>query len=430
MSLTMSLDQSQQVLKDGYLVPLAGGSPTPVEGVVTIGRDPTTLICISDPTLSLFHCQIEKRPFGFFIRDLKSRNGTFLNGSRVTEAQLLEDARIQVGNSEFSFRSLKPPEEVQDLPVQSKNPVLLSQLRSIQFVANSDMPVLIQGESGSGKEVMARLIHDQSLRSKGPYITVNCSALTESLVESELFGHMRGSFTGATSDRKGAFEAAKGGTLFLDEIGDLPINLQPKLLRALENKEIRPVGSDRIVRTDVRIITATHKNLESLVAEGLFRADLFYRIHVIRLRIPSLRERMEDFEDLLYQFCREMRVRFSVSAIENLKKHTWPGNIRELKNVVARAKALFGNRSIQLEHLNDIVDRPILNTPPAQGPVFSSGSPVLKELERELIKARLRANGGNQRRTAFDLGIPKSTLHDRIKAYQIDVKGLLGLDVK
>jgi len=172
---------------------------------------------------------------------------------------------------------------------------------------------------------VSHVIHDYSGRSEGPFVSVNCSALTESLVESELFGHVKGSFTGATSDRKGAFEAARGGTLFLDEIGDLPLSLQPKLLRALENQEIKPVGSDKTLKTDVRIVTATHKNLEKLVIEKTFRSDLFFRIHVVKISIPSLKERMEDFEDLLYHFSREMRVRFSVGAIEKLKEHSWPG---------------------------------------------------------------------------------------------------------
>jgi DNA-binding NtrC family response regulator len=208
-------------------------------------------------------------------------------------------------------------------------------------------------------------------------------------------------------------------------------------LRALENKEIKPVGSDKVISTDVRIITATHKSLDRLVAEKSFRADLYFRIHVVRISIPSLRERMEDFDDLVYYFCRENRVRFSVAAIESLKEHTWPGNIRELKNTIARAKALYSNTYIQPEHVKNLVDKPLSYPEPylpssiagggGAGDPTSPGGSVLKEIEKEIIKSRLVANGGNQRRTASELGIPKSTLHDRIRSYNIEIKSLLNL---
>jgi DNA-binding NtrC family response regulator len=251
-------------------------------------------------------------------------------------------------------------------------------------------------------------------------VGVNCGSLTESLVESELFGHVRGSFTGATNDRKGAFEAARGGTLFLDEVGDLPMALQPKLLRALENNQIRPVGSDRSVQTDVRIVAATHRSLKHLVSEGRFRADLYFRLHVLTLHAPALSERLEDFEDLLYTFSRDLKVRFSHTAIERLKCHSWPGNIRELRNVVSRAKALYGQNEItdsQIPFLIEILPQSV------QPPPLRSRS-VIQKMEMEMIKERLLANQGNQRRTAIELGIAKSTLHDRIKAYGIDLKSI------
>ncbi|MEQ1878593.1 MAG: sigma 54-interacting transcriptional regulator, partial [Bdellovibrionia bacterium] len=254
------------------------------------------------------------------------------------------------------------------------------------------------------------------------FVSVNCSALSESLVESELFGHVKGSFTGATHDRKGAFEAARGGTLFLDEIGDLPPALQPKLLRALENREIRPVGADRTVETDVRIIAATHQNLRYKIQTGMFRSDLYFRLNVIKINIPDLKDRSEDFEDILNTFCKEMRVRFSYPAILELKKHSWPGNIRELKNAVARASALFQGVRIDEARIPQLIDAvPIQEIPESQ----AANMPFIKELEREMIRQRLVANQGNQRKTAADLNMPKSTLHDRIKSYGIDVDGLL-----
>ncbi len=190
--------------------------------------------------------------------------------------------------------------------------------KNLGNVAKTDFPVLILGPSGTGKDVIAQALHQTSDR-QGPFLSVNCSALSETLIESELFGHVKGSFTGAVNDRKGAFEAARGGTLFLDEIGDLSYNLQAKLLRALENGEIRAVGADRNTQTDVRIIAATHQNLGEKIREGSFRSDLYYRLNVVTVTPPALNLRMEDFEGLLYGFARSMRVRFSHGAIVSLK---------------------------------------------------------------------------------------------------------------
>jgi DNA-binding NtrC family response regulator len=432
---TVDIKNLEYSTKEGYLVPQDGKPAILIDGILSIGRGEECDLELKDPHVSLEHCRIEKRPGGYFIRDFKSRNGVLVNGLKVSEGQLLNGSQIQIGTTDFIFQTVRPELADQDLPIRTKNLEWKAQLSSIKSLSRTELPVFLQGESGTGKEVIAHLIHDQSERGEGPFISVNCSALTETLVESELFGHLKGSFTGATNDRKGAFEAARGGTLFLDEIGDLPLSLQPKLLRALENKEVKPVGSDKTVTTDVRIITATHKKLDKLVAEKLFRSDLYYRIHVVRLSIPALRERLEDFDDLLYYFCRENRIRFSVSAIEAMKAHSWPGNIRELKNTVSRAKALFSDTYIQPEHVAKLIDKPLPSlqniahhqaTTDANSANPQQGS-VLKEIEKEIIKHRLLANGGNQRRTATDLGIPKSTLHDRIKAYNIEVKSLLDL---
>jgi len=252
-----------------------------------------------------------------------------------------------------------------------------------------------------------------------PMVSVNCTALTETLVESELFGHVKGSFTGATCDRKGAFEAARRGTLFLDEIGDLSPAIQAKLLRALENNEIRPVGADYNIETDVRVIAATHQNLKKKIQSGLFRADLYYRLSVIVIHPPALSERMEDFEEILYAFAKKMRVCFSYMAIQKLKKHTWPGNIRELRNTVARASAFFPHIKIEESHVDKILD--LLSLESTGHTVESLGQlPVIKEIEKQMIIKQLSANLGNQRKTATDLGIPKSTLHDRLRNYNID----------
>lgn len=389
---------------------------------LTAGREMGNHIVLDDPFVSLRHMRVERKPQGFLLRDLRSRNGTFVNGARVFEAQLNDGDRIRVGQTDLLFSWEREPESP-ELTLTSKNPSWKAQLDRLPGMAEAPFPILLTGPSGSGKDVVAQAIHRLSTRRAGQFVSVNCSALSESLVESELFGHVKGSFTGATGDRKGAFEAARGGTLFLDEIGDLSLSLQPKLLRALENRQIRPVGSDRTVDTDARIIAATHHDLKRLVYEERFRADLYFRLHVITVQTPPLAERMEDFEDLLYAFARQMRVRFSYAAIMRLKAHNWPGNIRELKNAISRAKAFIGANEVMENDVVHLID--LMPDAKPQSEPFRPSRSVIKEIELEMIKSRLIANRGNQRKTAVDLGMPKSTLHDRIKTYGIDVQKLL-----
>ncbi|MEO0336228.1 MAG: sigma-54-dependent Fis family transcriptional regulator [Pseudomonadota bacterium] len=281
----------------GYLyLPKSSGSHEVIEidEYLTMGRDANCLLEIEDPYISSRHARIERTPKGFVLRDMRSRNGTYVNGAKVGEAFLADRDMITMGDTQIQFR-FQTEDDDQDTFLKSLNSSWQSQLMKFPSVAQSEMPVLILGESGTGKELIARTIHRLSSRKHAPLVSVNCSALGDSLVESELFGHRKGSFTDATHDRKGAFESARGGTLFLDEIGDLPLNLQPKLLRALENQEIRPVGSDSAVKTDVRIVAATHQNLQQKVAEGDFREDLYFRLNVVKITPPPLRHRVEDF---------------------------------------------------------------------------------------------------------------------------------------
>lgn len=396
---------------------------------LSIGRDVDNHIALLDPFVSNRHARIERRGNGFVLRDFRSRNGTYLNGGRVLEALLNEGDRIRVGGIDITFSS----ERESSLPtqiLQSKSPLWQAQLERLPTIAQAHYPVLLTGPSGTGKDILAQTLHRLSPRKAGPFVSVNCSALTESLVESELFGHLKGSFTGATSDRKGAFEAARGGTLFLDEIGDLPLSLQPKLLRALENQQIRAVGSDQSTATDVRIVAATHHSLKKLVFEERFRADLYFRLNVVQVQVPSLQARMEDFDDLFYAFAKACRVRFSFGAIQKLKEHVWPGNIRELKNIVSRAKAYFDAKEVletDVPALLDLIMTP--DNPPTleESSPFKPSRSVIREIEHEMIRSRLIANRGNQRKTASDLGMPKSTLHDRIRTYGIDVEKLVEL---
>jgi DNA-binding NtrC family response regulator len=389
---------------------------------LTVGRDLSNDLVLADEFTSVRHARLERKERGFMLRDLRSTNGTFVNGTRIFEAFLADGDRFRIGKTDLFFTSSR---RAVSREFTSKNLVWNRALQRLPNIAAATFPVLLSGPSGAGKDVLARGIHALSPRRAGPLVSVNCSALTEALVESELFGHVRGSFTGATNDRKGAFEAARGGTLFLDEIGDLPLALQPKLLRALENNSIRPVGSDRDVTTDVRIVAATHHDLRRLITEGKFRTDLFFRLHVIQIAVPALRDRIEDFDDIFYEFARTLRVRFSFDAIAKMKEHSWPGNVRELRNVVARAKAFAGEDEVRPEDLEHLIDAMPGYTPAVAPPAdYRPNRSIIKEIESEMIRTRLIANGGNQRRTAADLGMPKSTLHDRMKSYDIKIENL------
>lgn len=392
---------------------------------LNIGKDSSCGIQIFDPTISDRHARLEVKGTQLLIKDLRSTSGTFVNGAQVLEAVLKDGDLITLGLSDFVVHDAK--KEKKEFKLSSRCEYWNEKLVSLASVAQTKFPVLLLGPSGTGKDVIAHGIHESSPQSEAPFISVNCSALTETLVESELFGHIKGSFTGAIADRKGAFESARGGTLFLDEIGDLSYGLQAKLLRALENNEIRPVGSDKSIKTDVRIVAATHQNLFDKIREGSFRSDLFYRLNVISIETPALKDRLEDFDELLYSFARQMKVRFSYNAIQALKKHDWPGNIRELKNVVARASALYPKKYIEEKHVDLLLNKKerLAHAPTGVSYTTASNSnqmSVIREIEKQMILKRLAANQGNQKRTAIDLGMPKSTLHDRIKSYNISVE--------
>lgn len=386
----------------------------------TIGRSSHNKIRISDSQVSLQHLRIDFTGQGFRLSDLQSTHGSFVNNTKVLSCYLQEGDRIQVGRQHLIFSYYKSRFDQYWQPLISRNKMWQRQLSKLPQISRSHFPVLITGPSGTGKERITQFIHRHSPRRGDPLINVNCSALSESLIESELFGHKKGSFTGADRDRKGAFQAARGGTLFLDEIGDLPETLQPKLLRALENHEVKPVGSDETHSTDVRIIAATHQNLKQRVVQKKFRADLFYRLNVLSIQMPALRDRLEDFDDLIYQLSKEFRVRLSHTAIEKLKEHPWPGNIRELRNAVARAQIMYGPSLIRDRDVKHLIDTTIMDRFD-----LHYERQAMKNIEKQAISDSLTYYRGNQTKVAQSLGIPKSTLYERIKAYGIDIDELL-----
>ena len=301
-----------------------------------------------------------------------------------------------------------------------ESPAMRHVVETVAVVAPSDAPVLITGESGTGKEVVAQLIHQWGSRPKGPMIAANCAGLPESLIESELFGHTKGAFTGATDAREGLFRAADGGTLFLDEIGELPIHLQPKLLRALESGQITPVGSDVPVAVETRLVAATNRNLEEAVADGKFRDDLYYRINVVELAVPPLRERREDILPLARRFGTDFAggpVRLSPQATQSLLAYSWPGNVRELRNAVQRACLLCRGDVIIPEHLPPKIAALTIDVDQTD-----TDHSRLSQVERATILATLEECNGNRTHTAKKLGISRRALIYKLRAIEAEAK--------
>ena len=305
--------------------------------------------------------------------------------------------------------------------METANSAMAELLDTARRAANSEATVLIAGESGTGKEVLARLIHQHSPRAQGPMVAVNCAAIPENLLESELFGHVKGAFTGAVSSRKGRFQSAAGGTLFLDEIGELRLDLQAKLLRAIQERVVAPVGADQPEAVDVRLIAASNRDLYAAIGQGTFREDLYYRLGVILLHLPPLRERREDIPQLVTHFLLKVGapagVRFSAGALARLKAHPWPGNIRELQNIVERAVILRKGLLIEADELQlASVGQPTV----ASGiPEIPDEGLSLEAVEQGLIKKALAKANGNRSEAARLLKIPRHVLIYRLEKFKI-----------
>ncbi|HAE01335.1 MAG TPA: nitrogen regulation protein NR(I) [Rhodospirillaceae bacterium] len=344
--------------------------------------------------------------------------------------------------------------EEEPMPLIGRSAAMQDVYRVIARLTGTDLSVLISGESGTGKELVARALHDFSRRKNGPFVAVNMAAIPRDLIESELFGHERGAFTGATQRKSGRFELAEGGTLFLDEIGDMPLEAQTRLLRVLQESEYTMVGGRNPIKTDVRIVTATHRDLRQLVSQGLFREDLYYRLNVVPIRLPPLRERREDVPDLVRHFLISAAESglplktLTEASMERLMRHRWPGNVRELENLVRRLGALYAQDRIDQEiieaelgeapsftgpqeaqdpgseSLSDAVHRHLtvyFETHGDQLPAAGLHARILREIERPLIEISLNATRGNQVRTAELLGLNRNTLRKKIRDLDISV---------
>ncbi|MFL5355315.1 sigma 54-interacting transcriptional regulator [Archangium sp.] len=390
----------------------------------TVGKDPSCDLVIQDPFMSGRHLKVTRREGHFHVVDTNSTNGTWMGSVRVYEVLVGLPTTLRLGETELILEPVSAARKELSFHGIIGNDSSVRQLTElIERVAPSSATVAILGESGTGKELVARALHECSQRAEKPFIPVNCAAISKELIESELFGHEKGSFTGATNARKGAFEEADGGTLFLDEIGELPLDLQAKLLRALENGEIKRVGASRPAHVDVRVVAATNRDLLSTVRDGRFREDLYYRLSVVPLHLPPLRSRKGDILGLAEHFLRMysprgQTVRLSPAAVERLQQHSWPGNIRELRNVVHRALLLRKGANIEPTDLtfDQEVNRDTGVSVPDLPPGMTLEQMLLK-LERQIVEAALRRYNNNRERVARELGVARSTLFKRLKEW-------------
>ena len=404
-----------------------------LEGVVRIGKENGCEAQLDDAHVSRRHAEVRITTDGVLVRDLGSRNGTHVNGVAVKEALLRPGAVITVGRTDILFDDGKtaraPKHDAGSVGVDEITPGVrrfgdaVAAAPSMHEVfdllarlAPTDLTVTLLGETGVGKDVLARAVHANSRRKNGPFAVFDCGAVTPSLIESELFGHVKGAFTGATGNRPGAAEQAHKGTLFLDEVGELAIDLQPKLLRMLEQRRVKPVGGQEEIEVDVRVIAATNRDLEEQVKKGEFREDLFFRLSAALVPIPPLRKRLEDLPYLIEACLGDTPMEVEPETVATLEAYDWPGNVRELKNVVAGAAAMADGPRLEPRHLAFFKKRhraPTIDRMPL-------GGRPLEVLERAAIKQTLIKFEGNKTKAAKSLGIAASTLYEKIKKYDID----------
>ena len=406
--------------------------------LVRLGSACKNDVMVPDSSVSRFHCELRHTESGFLLTDLGSTNGTVVGSLKVKEAYVQDETILQLGRATVRFIPGKEIARVDASKALSFGKLVgrSQKMREIfgilEKLAATDLGVLVQGETGTGKDVVALAVHEAGPRSAGPFVVFDAGAVSPNLIESELFGHERGAFTGATEQRKGAFEQANGGTLFIDEIGELALELQPKLLRALEQREIQRVGGNKRIPVDVRVVCATNRNLAEEVKSGHFRNDLFFRISVVVLHLPPLRDRREDIELLVPVFIKkapggdqDKSVReASKEAISALMAYDWPGNVRELRNVIETALALCSGAVLEPGDLMIRRDEEAMeNEDPAVVQSGADGSSLagktLESIERAAIAQTLAEVDGNRSAAARALGIAPSTLYLKLKKYEI-----------
>lgn len=383
--------------------------------VVRLGKSEEADVRLEDPHVSRLHAQLTIDAEGVQLVDLNSVNGTHVNGVPVTKALLTTGAVLKLGRTTIRLEVDVPVGPGADRfgEAVGSSTSMREVFALLRKISKSDLNVVLLGETGCGKDVLARSLHAESARSSKPFEVFDCGAVSANLIESELFGHVKGSFTGAHADRAGAFERAHGGTLFLDEVGELPLELQPRLLRALEQRRVRRVGGGREIDIDVRVVSATNRDLDKEVANDAFRRDLWFRLNQAVVQVPPLRDRPEDIGDLVRAALDELsRTDLSLApeTLSALRSYEWPGNVRELKNVVATAAAFCEGAVLEPRHLMLFKRRP---DPTLED--LPLGGRTLQRLEEAAIKQTLEQFGGNKTKTAAALGIATSTLYEKLK---------------
>ncbi len=416
--------------------------------LVTIGSHPDCDFCLHEPSISRQHAKIELDENGYRLVDLGSKNGTFIGDLRINDIYLTTPMTFRCGAVEISFAMTS---DAIDISISKQNHFgkLLGQsvaMREIfgllSKVAPTPATVLIEGESGCGKELVAAAIREHSDRANKPFVIFDCSAVSKDLIESELFGHVKGAFTGAVSERKGAFQQAHGGTLFLDEIGELSLDLQPKLLRALENHMVRPVGSEKTYNVDVRVIAATNRSLAQEVQNGHFREDLYYRLAVIKIDLPPLRKRPEDLPLLIEHFLEDASKKFgrpapniTFSTMQKLRAYNWPGNVRELRNFIERAYLLANDNRIETKFLN-IKPNEQQNTSDGQDteayvrmalerqtPFKDAKQAIVEQFELQYWKTLLETTKGNISKAARMSSMHRKSVEYIVRKLDLNIRG-------
>jgi DNA-binding NtrC family response regulator len=416
-------------------------------GTTMVGTHADNDLVLSDATVSRYHLEIRMRRDGIEVRDLDTTNGTKHGGVRIGQVILNGPARLRLGKyTEVDVEPIDAGVELAEWTadrygeVLGSAPAMRRLFALLAKAAVTEATILLSGETGTGKEALAEAVHQTSRRAKGPFVVVDCGSIPHELIASELFGHARGAFTGAATDKQGLIEAANSGTLFLDEIGELALDLQPQLLRVLDRRQVRRVGETHAVDVDIRVIAATHRDLRAMVRSGKFREDLYYRLAVVSTQVPPLRERKSDIPALATCFAERMgRGTFAQSPalLEQLERHDWPGNVRELRNVVERALSLG---SAALVDLGDgAAPRPAAEPAepaepdPGDARPASASSGVLElpfkeakaalveSFERDYLTALLARHRGNISRAAAEAGIDRNYIHRLVKKYGLEV---------
>ncbi|MFT5352936.1 MAG: transcriptional regulator with GAF, ATPase, and Fis domain [Polyangiales bacterium] len=411
---------------------------------VTIGRSVICDLVLADKAVSGTHCEFIADEKGFLLKDLGSTNGTKVGELKIREVWIRKGTVVTVGQTKIRFESLQEEVEI-DLSREDRFYELIGKsvrMREIfavlQKVSTTDLTVMIRGETGTGKELVARALHQGSPRNEKPLVVQDCSAIPSNLIESTLFGHERGSFTGASDRHRGSFEQAEGGTIFLDEIGELEMSLQPKLLRVLENREIKRVGGDKVIPVNVRVVAATNRDLRQMVNDGTFREDLYYRLSVVQVELPPLRDRPEDIilllESFLEDFARrsfpgeDKKYTVTKDGLARLRSYPWPGNVRELKNTVERGASLADSDELGVRDLMPLWQK----TPPVavpggnveqfvedEIPFKEAKQKVLDVFEANYLKILLEKHANNITRSAQAAGLTRYHLRELAKRYGI-----------